>query len=305
MADFEDIDMPEAQETLGKLAAIKVPWNRSDVRYWFFEIENQMELINIQSQWVKRCILANNLPEIVKDEVKELLKKPKSKLISAHDKMIYKALKSKVLKLFGKKEGDNYDLASQLMLTGKPSALAKKLTELLCECDPPLQCCATETVAALWRKRLPAQIRARIAGMSLKSDYDAVLTLADDVYASMNPEQQVAAVTTSAAATTPGEAEDVAAVRGQSSGNRGRGRWNGGRGAGRGRGQSRGGGGGQQRAQGDRGERHQDGPPEASCLMHWRWGRSAYYCTDPDQCPWRDECRPPKDKKKKQNNSST
>ena len=74
MADFEDIDQPEAQETLGKLSAIKVPWNRSDVRYWFFEIENQMELINIQSQWVKRCILANNLPEIVKDEVKELLK---------------------------------------------------------------------------------------------------------------------------------------------------------------------------------------------------------------------------------------
>ena len=130
------------------------------------------------------------------------------------------------------------------MLTGKPSALAKKITELLCECDPPLQCCAAETAAALWRKRLPPQIRARIAGMSLKSDFETVLSLADDVYASMNADQ-VASVTNFTPSANSGETEEVAAVRqhqqsSAAAGSRGKGRWNGGRGSSRARGQSRG-----------------------------------------------------------------
>ena len=33
-----------------------------------------MEMLSIKSQWYKRIVLANNLPEGVRDEVKELLK---------------------------------------------------------------------------------------------------------------------------------------------------------------------------------------------------------------------------------------
>merc|ERR1712219_79991 len=178
--DFEDLDQPEAAETMAKLASVKIPWDSSDVEGWFMEIEMQMELLNIKSQWVKRIIIGNNLPELIKVEVKDLLKVPKSKL-TQENKLIYKVLKQKILKLFGKRQGEKYEEACQLVLTGKPSALAKALIELLCSCNPPLQCCAVETVAAMWKKKLHPQVRAAIAGMCMQADLDGVLDKADDV----------------------------------------------------------------------------------------------------------------------------
>ena len=61
MPQFEDSNGTDGPDVLNKLSSIKVPWD-DDVKYFFFEIENQMEIINVQSQWIKRVILANNLP---------------------------------------------------------------------------------------------------------------------------------------------------------------------------------------------------------------------------------------------------
>ena len=74
MSDFDTLDAAEAPDTLGKIAAIKVPWDKKDVAYWFTQLEMQMELYAVKSQWVKRILLANNLPDNVRAEVKELLK---------------------------------------------------------------------------------------------------------------------------------------------------------------------------------------------------------------------------------------
>ena len=91
--------------------------------------------------------------------------------------------------LFGPKEGDKYEKALQLQLTGKPSALAKELVELLCVCDPPLSsptCCAVDTVTAMWRRALPQVVRSAVAGRSLRgTNFDKVIQTADDVYASL------------------------------------------------------------------------------------------------------------------------
>ena len=92
--NFEDIDDAEAPETLSRLTSVKVTWDSQDVDYWFTELENGMELINIKSQWVKRVILSNNLPEQIKAEIKDLLKVPKSGL-GAENKLIYKNIKHK------------------------------------------------------------------------------------------------------------------------------------------------------------------------------------------------------------------
>ena len=69
MAEFEDVDEADAPEVMGKLASIKVPWDPRDIRYWFFEVELQMTLINVKSAWLKRVVLANNLPPDVRPEV--------------------------------------------------------------------------------------------------------------------------------------------------------------------------------------------------------------------------------------------
>ena len=47
----------------------------------------------------------------------------------------------------------------------------------------------------LWRRQLPQQVRSRIAGMSLASNYDEILQLADDVFAALKAPHTLAAVT--------------------------------------------------------------------------------------------------------------
>ena len=286
MTDFDDIDENDAADAVGKLASIKVPWN-TDVEYFFFELENQMELVQLKSQWLKRVVLANNLPEQVKDELKATLKKTKS---TAPAK-VYKVLKTKIFALFGPKEGDKYEKALQLQLTGKPSALAKQLAELLCKCDPPLSsddCCALDTVAAMWRRSLPQVVKSAVAGRSLKGpEFDRVIQTADDVFASISTIAPVAATATDTV--DADEATDeVAAFRQGRNQARGRGAQS--RGASRAR--QRGGRwsqstGNRNQSRG-RGPRHPDIPPENSCQNHWTYGRGTHNCTrDHENCPWK------------------
>ena len=303
--EFEDVNGADPPESLGKLGSIKVPWDR-DVKYWFSELECQMDIIQVKSQWIKRTVLSNNLPSLVKAELKELLKKTKANAPAD----IYKQIKVKTIELFAPREEDAFERAAALEMTAKPSALAKAITEILCECDPPLTgCCQAKTVAALWKRKLPQQIKTRIAGMSLAQDYANVLKLADDVFATLQRPGSVAAVShrqpspaQPAAEPQLEELEDqeVAAYGhgrgGAQRGAQGRGAQRGGqrgrrpgRGGFGGRGHQRGGqgqGGRGQSQQRGRGDRHPDGPPETACKMHWRFGRSAYYCTQEDSCPW-------------------
>ena len=292
MADFEDLNEADPAEVLGKLASVKVAWDCKDVGWWFSELEMQMTLINVRSQWLKRVILSNNLPDNVKQEVKAELRKTKS----AAPTNIYKVLKTKILGLFGPKEGERFEEAAQLTLAAfkKPSALAKRMTELLCQCDTPLEnCCSAETVSALWRRQLPQQVRSAIAGMSLKTSYETVLQKADDVYASL---AAPAAAVSAVAMPAEDEQEDLEVA---AFGRPNRGQQRGGRSRGRSRGQSRGGqqrgaprGGGASAGQvqtRNRDTRHPDGPPESACRNHWKFGRSAYFCNSPDTCPWYEE----------------
>ena len=245
-----------------------------------------MEIYNVRSQWLKGVVLANNLPPLIKAEVKETLRKPRAQA----GPTIYKDLKAKVMKLFGKKEGERYEKASQMLLTGKPSKLAKEITELLCTCDPPLQCCQAETVAGMWKKQLPTQVKAAIAGLSLRDDYEGVLDKADDVWSTLPGRQAVAAVAEENWSEDDPEvaAFGARAQRGQSRGGRG------GRNQGRGgragqRGQGRGGQGyGQGYGQGRGGYQQQrSGAPPGSCPTHMKFGKNAWKCTS-ETCPWKE-----------------
>ena len=309
--EFEDINQVDGDDVLPKLATVKVTWS-SDVEFFFFDLEMKMELLAIKSQWYKRICLANNLPPKVQAEVKSILKKTKA----AAGATVYKDLKLKVLELFAKKEEDYYEEAAQLVLVSKPSTLAKELTERLCTCDTPLSCCASRTVAAMWRKQLPTQVRTAVAGMSLKDDFEGTTRHADQVY---DAAKAGGASGGAFAAVKPAQAraleqdeddndDDVAAVGGNFRGNgRGRRRWQrrggdrgGGRGQHRGGPQGRGAAGGHRGAQGGQGRggqggRHPHNPPENCCKNHLLWGRNAYYCTRPSDCPWATQCSPPLD----------
>merc|ERR1711951_290354 len=159
MAEFEDVNDADGPEVMSKLASIKVPWTPKDIRYWFFELELQMTLINIQSQWLKRVILANNLPDSVRGEVKEFLKMTKAEAGAT----IYKEIKNEIIALYKAKGDESFEKASQMLLETTPSALVKKLANELCDCKKKLdKCCSAKTVSALWRRQLPQPVRTAI-----------------------------------------------------------------------------------------------------------------------------------------------
>ena len=130
-----------------------------------------------------------------------------------------------------------------------------------------------------------------------KATFNEVLQHADDIFAS-NPAvvQSVSAVSVSQALVDLDETQpaipyasaEVAAV------SRGRG-GRGGRGFRNNRG-GRGRGGGQQAPQNQassgpkhKGTKHPDLPQGEwkGCSMHFKWGRGAYFCSEPSSCPWK------------------
>ena len=52
---------------------IKVEFSTTDIRFWFAEIEAEMTMATIKSQWLKKTVLQRNLPTKQKEDVKSLL----------------------------------------------------------------------------------------------------------------------------------------------------------------------------------------------------------------------------------------
>ena len=52
---------------------IKVEFSASDIRFWFAEVEAEMTMATIKSQWMKKTVLQRNLPTKQKEDVKALL----------------------------------------------------------------------------------------------------------------------------------------------------------------------------------------------------------------------------------------
>ena len=264
-------------------AGLKVEWEPQDVEFFFSQLEMLMQSAGVLSQWTKRVICQRQLPRSVYSELKDILRKDQA----AAGATPYLTLKERILDLFGKKPEEAFELASQLVLTGRPSLLCQQIIELLCKCDKPLtKCCAEGTVSALWKRRLHPQVRAAIAGRSLSKDLDGVLKHADDVHASLNQStaSPVAAVSQAMAnldTSADAPALQIAAFKPKPKKPVGTGK--------DAKGKKKG-----------RGDRHEDGPPEEACSMHWQWGRSAYFCKRPkgdNACPWRDHTIAPPPKK--------
>ena len=171
MADFDQENGTDGEKALEKMSQIQCPFNVSDLDFWFVELEGQLELIEIKSQWSKRMALQKLLPLKIKEEVKSLLRITKTR--SGND--IYFRLKQELLDLFGVKNR---------VLSGKPSQLGKKLIVDICPGDVKLQGChCAKTVLAMFRGQLPVVIRNHISEMTFSKDtYKAVFAKADLVW---------------------------------------------------------------------------------------------------------------------------
>ena len=128
---------------------VVVEYDQNDLKFWFLQLEEAMTFAGIKSQYVKRMTLTKNLPTSVKEEMKDLLSLTKSEA----GPTCYKDVKDRLMELFGPEDTDAYTKASKLVMTGKPSQLAKRIAYLMCDCRPkPLAegCCSVKAVAGMW-----------------------------------------------------------------------------------------------------------------------------------------------------------
>ena len=73
MVDFDaenGVDGDKAQE---HARSIRVEFNASKIGFWFSELEGEMVMASVKSQWLKRTVLQRNLPTKQKEDVMALL----------------------------------------------------------------------------------------------------------------------------------------------------------------------------------------------------------------------------------------
>ena len=86
------------------MKTVQCPFIKDDVEFWFSQLEGQLTVIEIKSQWSKRIAVQRFLPPEIQFHVKGLLKLLKSQ--SGTD--IYKKIKDKLIMLYGARPEEAY-----------------------------------------------------------------------------------------------------------------------------------------------------------------------------------------------------
>ena len=95
----------DGEKAMEKLSSIQVPFDKEDIGYWFSQIEGQMEMISVKSQWLKRLAMQRFLPAEIQHEVKSLFRLNKTE--AGTD--IYARIKAELMELFGQKQEDAFE----------------------------------------------------------------------------------------------------------------------------------------------------------------------------------------------------
>ena len=304
MANYDAEEKNDGEKATEHARAVKVEFDANDIKFWFAQLEDEMTMASVGSQWLKKTVLQRNLPVKQKEDVKALLTLQKADA----GQNIYLRIKNELIRIYAPKPSDSYRKALTRTMTGLPSQLGYQLVDDVCKKSSKMDgCCCAGAVLALWSDKLPVSIRAHTSNMTFSKDtYKAVFEAADKVYLS-SQQVSVSAMTANGAAVNLDETQpafhpqnlpqqQVAAqsqARGGASNRGGRGNGRGGRNnnnRGNRGGQGRGGGGrGGGQGQG-RGPRHSSNPPDSCCDRHYRHGPESWYCTAPTTCPWVNKC---------------
>ena len=302
VVDFDQEEKADGEKAQDLARSIKIDFEPNDVRFWFAQLEAEMTMASVNSQWLKKTILQRNLPNKQKEDVKSLLSLPKS----AAGELLYFRIKNEIIRIYAPKPQESYKRALTRTMTGLPSQLGHQLVNDVCKkVDKFKDCCCASHVQALWTMQLPVSTRAHVSNMEFSKDtYKKIFESADQVFLSS---KQVSVAAMSATSTSELDetlpafhqqnqpVQTAAIQRGGGRGNRGGGR--GGRGSAAG-GQKPPKGQGSTTAESNgaskpsRGPRHASNPPEGCCSRHYRHGADAWYCLAPLTCPWVKKCSP-------------
>ena len=287
VVDFDVEDTEDSEKAAETARHIKVEFDQSDIRFWFAELEDEMLLAGVHSQWLKKSVLQRNLPVKQKEDVKSLLVLPRAQAGS-----IYLTIKNELVRIYAPKPSDAYKKALSRTMVGLPSQLGQQIIDDVCKKPQKLVgCCCAGAVEALWSLQLPVQIRAHISNMEFSAGtFKSVFEAADQVYLS-SQQVQIAAVATprSLDETLPAfsaqNQPQVAAVSSKKNnkGNNGGGGNGGGNGGGKNNKNNKP---KKPRSQMKKHSSVPDAQADKMCDRHFVHGDSAWYCLAPSTCPW-------------------
>ena len=288
--DFESENGVDGKTALADLKAVTCPFMQDDIEFWFTQLESQLEVIEIKSQWYKRLALQRFLPPEIQAEIKSLLRLTKP---TAGDD-IYKKIKAELIELFGQKPEDAYTRAKNRVLTGKPSQLGKAILDDLCKKDKKLDgCCCGDIVWGMFREALPVVVRNHIAEMSFNKDtYKAIFTKADQIFDSNQGAEPLPPSTRSVAATDTNNTSVAAVQKSQKNKKNNKGQ----------KGQSGQNQGQSQNTSGQTTQKENGSPKppkkptinaENLCKIHAKWKDNATFCAAPWGCKMKNVYRAP------------
>ena len=283
VVDFEVENGQDGEKAQDHARQIKVEFEANDIMFWFSQLENEMVMASIKSQWLKKSVLQRNLPNKQKGDVKTLLTLTQTQ--AGPD--IYLKIKRELTRIYAPKAKDSYCKALTRTMVGLPSQLGNQIVDDVCKKANKLEgCCCAAAVEALWQLQLPVSVRAHVSNMEFNhATFKDVFEAADKVFMSAK-QVSVAALAiaavdldeTQSAFTSQNQpgAEVAAFAKGQSGKNK-KNKKN------------------QNNKNKSRGQKHSsvpDGQADKMCDRHYRHGASAWYCLSPDSCPWASKVTP-------------
>ena len=297
--DYDLQDTADSARAVESSGRVILQINLEDITFWFSELESEMLLAGVGSQWLKLSVLRKNLPIKQREDVKSLLKLKKSEagLTPYYD------VKISLIKLYELKPKDTFKKALGRVLIGLPSQLGKQIVDDIC--DRPIKlrgCCCAKAANALWTAQLPVNINEHVSNMDFNDrTYLDVFDAADKVYLSSKTITSVAAIV---AGRHPGlsiaEGEDsplntamtevAALTKKKNKNNKNQNQNQNGQNKNDQKSKPQK---GQQSEQGQsqkghKGPRHSSNPPHTCCDVHFVHGDGAWFCGNPTKCPWKD-----------------
>ena len=291
VVDFDREDGQDGDKANDQARQIKFEFSANDIRFWFAQLEDEMTLASVCSQWLKKTVLQRNLPVKQKEDVKSLLTLTKTNA----GQHIYLDIKNELIRIYAAKPQDSYRKALTRTMTGLPSQLGLQIVDDVCKKSIKMKdCCCAPAVLCLWSDKLPIGIRAHISNREFTCDtYKQVFEAADQVFlASRQAQVGVAAVSldeTLPAFSAQNQPSEVAAIAAKNKNNK-----NNGSGSG-----SNSGGGKNNRNNKNRNQKprkkHDSVPDSIAdklCSRHYSHADQAWFCLAPLTCPWKDGCAP-------------
>ena len=123
MVNYDAEDKADGEKAQDLARSVKIEFDPNNIKFWFAQLEDEMEMASINRQWLKKSVLQRNLPNKIKEDVMGFLSLQKAEA-GAH---IYLDIKNELMRIYAPKPQDAYNKALSRTMVGLPSQLGYQI----------------------------------------------------------------------------------------------------------------------------------------------------------------------------------